>query len=63
MRVIVIEISDDSGSAHSSAASSCPAAPASCNLEVEAPVTSDIEFKFTWPIEAFLKKAATTNSR
>ena len=62
MRVIVIDISDDSGSAHSSAASACPA-PASCNLEVEAPVTSDIEFKFTWPIEAFLKKAATTNAR
>jgi len=43
-------------SSTNSASASSPTT--SCNLEVEAPVTSDIEFKFTWPIEAFLKQAA-----
>lgn len=34
-----------------------------CNLEVVAPVTSDVEFKFCWPIEGFLKQAKGSSSR
>eukprot|EP00095_Tigriopus_kingsejongensis_P011238 maker-scaffold414_size178625-snap-gene-0.27 protein:Tk11238 transcript:maker-scaffold414_size178625-snap-gene-0.27-mRNA-1 annotation:"protein roadkill" len=36
---------------------------ASCNLEVVAPVTSDVEFKYCWPIEGFLKQAKGSSSR
>lgn len=45
----------NTGNAGSRRNSSATAAVSSPSLEVVAPITSDIEFKFTWPIDGFLR--------
>ncbi len=43
-------------SSQASSTASSSSQNGNANLEVVAPVTSDVEFKYTWPIDGFLKK-------